>query len=342
MSSTKYDRIKGAYLGCAIGDAMGAPTETRPTDLIKKDVGNGKYVTKFVVPRSDTLAAGQPAGQCTDDFSVSYLSSKAFIEAGGITRKAAEKAMVEWSTYDRFYIAHSGPTSKRAISLIKGEEVDTKNDYACCANSWATNGAGMKAWVAGVFNIGNIDKAIDDCLTMCKVTHDNPVALSAASAVAAAVSIAITKNSTIDDVVNAGIYGARQGYEKSWKFAKSSAGASVEERIRMAVTIGINYANDFDKLLEEMSGIVGTGLNANEAIPAAFGFFVASKGKVMDAIYMGVNCGNDTDTIASIAGAIAGAYSGSKDIPSNYLQFLSTANDLDIEGIIEAVDKFTD
>ena len=62
----------------------------------------------------------------------------------------------------------------------------------------------------------------------------------------------------------------------------------------------------------------------------------------MDAIYMGVNCGNDTDTIASIAGAIAGAYSGSKDIPSNYLQFLSTANDLDIEGIIEAVDKFTD
>ena len=68
MASTKYDRIKGAYLGCAIGDAMGAPTETRPIDLIKKDVGNGDYVREFLVPRDDTLAAGQPAGQCTDDF----------------------------------------------------------------------------------------------------------------------------------------------------------------------------------------------------------------------------------------------------------------------------------
>ena len=65
MTTTKYDRIKGAYLGCAIGDAMGAPTETRPTALIKKDVGNGRYVKKFVTPRPDTLAAGQPAGQCT-------------------------------------------------------------------------------------------------------------------------------------------------------------------------------------------------------------------------------------------------------------------------------------
>ena len=340
--TTKYDRIKGAYLGCAIGDAMGAPTETRPTDLIKKDVGGGRYVKKFVEPRPDTLAAGQPAGQCTDDFSVSYLSSKAFIEAGGITKEAAEKAMVEWSKYDRYYIAHSGPTSKKAIALIKGEEVDTKNDYACCNNSAATNGAGMKAWVAGVFNMGNVEKAIEDAMTMCKVTHDNPVALSAAAAVAAATAVAMTKNSTLDDVVSAGLYGAHEGYERSWKFTKPSAGASVEDRIRMAVTIGVNYANDFDGLLKEMAGLVGTGINANEAIPAAFGFFVAAKGKVMDAIYMGVNCGNDTDTIAAITGAMCGAYSGAKDIPSNYMSFLSEANDLDIKDLIDAVDKFTD
>ncbi|MBP3891205.1 MAG: ADP-ribosylglycohydrolase family protein [Solobacterium sp.] len=342
MTSTKYDRIKGAYLGCAIGDAMGAPTETRPIDLIKQDVGNGDYVREFLVPRPDTLAAGQPAGQCTDDFSVSYLSSKAFVEAGGITKEAAEKAMVEWSKYDRYYISHSGPTSKRAIALIKGEKVDTSQDYAACANGWATNGAGMKAWVAGVFNMGNVEKAIDDAIVMCKVTHDNPVALSGACAVAAATAVAMTKTSTIDDVVKAGLYGAREGYKRSWNMTKPSAGASVEERIRMAVTIGVNYANDFDRLLEEMTGLVGTGLNANEAIPAAFGFFVAAKGKVMDAVYMGVNCGNDTDTVAAIAGAMAGAYSGAKDIPNNYMSFLSKANDLDIKGLIDEVDKFLD
>ena len=91
-----------------------------------------------------------------------------------------------------------------------------------------------------------------------------------------------------------------------------------------------------------MTGLVGTGINANEAVAAAFGFFVAAKGKVMDAIYMGVNCGNDTDTVAAMAGALAGAYSGASDIPNSYLPFLEKANDLDIKGLIKAVDKFTD
>ena len=340
--TTKYDRIKGAYLGCAIGDAMGAPTETRPIALIKEQLGGGDYVRDYLVPRPDTLAAGQPAGQFTDDFSVSYLSTKAFLKAGGITRQAAIDAMLDWSTYDRYYISHSGPTSKRAIALHKGEPVDTSQDYACCRNAWATNGGGMKCWVSGIFNHGNIDKAIDDAITMCQVTHDNPVAISAACAVAAAVSVAMAKDSTVADVVKAGLYGAREGYTRSWKFAWSSAGASVEDRIRMAVTIGTNYAHDFDKLLEEMSDVVGTGLNANEAIPAAFGFFVAAQGRVMDAIYMAVNAGNDSDTVAAITGAICGAFSGARDIPDHHMPFLSQVNDMDIEAIVAKVDRFTD
>lgn len=340
--TVKFDRTLGAFLGCAIGDAMGAPTETRPIELIKRDVGDGDYVRDYKLPRPDTLAAGQPIGQFTDDFSVSYLSAKAFLEEGGITTGAAQKAMVEWSTYDRYYINHSGPTSKRAIALCKGEPVDTSHEYCCCQNAWATNGAGMKAWVAGVFNPGNINKAIDDAITMCKVTHDNPVALSGACAIAAGVAMAMCKDSTLADVVDAGIYGAEEGYKRAWKITLHSAGANVADRIRMAVTIGINYAHDFDRLLQEMSDVVGTGLNANEAIPAAFGFFVASQGRLLDGVYMGVNCGNDTDTVAAMTGALCGAYSGAAGVPESHIELLSKVNEMDIKGISEAVDKFTD
>ena len=110
----------------------------------------------------------------------------------------------------------------------------------------------------------------------------------------------------------------------------------------MAVTIGTNYAHDFDLLLEEMADVVGTGLNANEAIPAAFGFFVAAQGRVMDAVYMAVNAGNDSDTVAAITGAICGAYSGAGDIPAHHLPFLSRVNDMDIAGLVAEVDRFTD
>ena len=114
------------------------------------------------------------------------------------------------------------------------------------------------------------------------------------------------------------------------------------DRIRMAVTIGINYAHDFDRLLQEMSDVVGTGLNANEAIPAAFGFFVASQGRLLDGVYMGVNCGNDTDTVAAMTGALCGAYSGAAGVPESHIELLSKVNEMDIKGISEAVDKFTD
>lgn len=339
--TTKYDRIMGAFLGCAIGDAMGAPTETRPIALIKEHVGGGDYVRDYCLPLPDTLSAGQPKGQFTDDFSVSYLSARAFARAGGVTRQAATDALIEWSTYDRYYINHSGPTSKRAIALCKGEPVDDSQDYACCRNAWATNGAGMKAWVAGVFNGGNLDKAIDDAILMCQVSHDNPVALSAACAVAAGVAAGMAKDSTVADVVKAGLYGAREGYARAWRCARASAGASVEQRIRMAVTIGVNYAHDLDRLLQEMSDVVGTGLNANEAIPAAFGFFVAAQGRVMDGIYMGVNCGNDTDTVAAITGALCGAFSGAGAIPPQHLPFLSEVNEMDIRQAVEEVDRVT-
>ncbi|NLL92080.1 MAG: hypothetical protein GX222_06665 [Ruminococcaceae bacterium] len=325
-----FDRILGAMAGCAIGDAMGSPTETRPTYLIKEHIGGGDYVRDYHTPLPDTLSAGSPKGLVTDDFSVSYLSLKQFAQQGGeITKEAAIAAMLEWSTYDRYYISHSGPTSKKSIAKLKGEPYDSKDDYTVTDIYASTNGAGMKAWCAGILNIGDLDKAIDDAIVMCKVTHDNAIALSAGCAVAAATAYAATKNSTIAGVVKAGLYGAREGYNKSLPITRGSVGASVEERIKLAVSIGLNYSNDFDRLLLEMSDIVGTGLNANEAIPAAFGFLVAAQGKVMDSIIMSINVGADTDTVAAIAGAMCGAYSGAEGLDS-HIEFISEVNDFEI------------
>ena len=340
MLTKLHDKVLGAYLGCAVGDAMGAPTETRPTNLIKKHVGNGDYVFDIVTPRSDTLSAGQPRGMVTDDFSVSYLSTIEFLKDGGIYKSAAERALIKWKEYDRYYLPHSGPTSKKAIEKLMGLSIDNRLDYVATDNASATNGAGMKSWVAGVFNPGNIEKAVSDAIIMCKVTHDNPIALSAASAVAAAVSIAMVNDSSISDVLEAGIYGSIIGLEKSKQFCKPSAGASVERRLKMAASIGINYAHDFDQLLKEMADLVGTGLNANEAIPAAFGFFLAAKGNPMKAIYMGVNCGYDTDTIAAIAGAISGAYSGTSSFHEEHVSLIESVNEFNIKKTAEEVYQF--
>ena len=60
----------------------------------------------------------------------------------------------------------------------------------------------------------------------------------------------------------------------------------------------------------------------------------------MKAIHMAVNAGNDTETVAAIAGAICGAFKGTASFPAEYLQFLSEVNDMDIEGIAKQTYEF--
>jgi ADP-ribosylglycohydrolase len=59
---------------------------------------------------------------------------------------------------------------------------------------------------------------------------------------------------------------------------------------------------------------------APEAVALAFGIFTASRGNFCDAVLGGVNVGRDTDTIAAIAGAIAGAREGIGALPVEWIR----------------------
>ena len=119
-----FDKTLGAFLGCGIGDAMGAPTETRPTYLIKKDIGNGDYVFDYTDPLKTTLIAEYPPalkkGICTDDLSVAYVSALEFIKDGKITEEGAKRGLLEWAKYPEYYIPHSGPSTREAIAKMVG------------------------------------------------------------------------------------------------------------------------------------------------------------------------------------------------------------------------------
>ena len=339
--TTKYSKIKGAVLAAAIADAMGAPTETRPVKLVREYFGG--WVTDYKDPPKDSLAHDLPKGLVTDDFSVSYVSAQHFIKNGGkISTQAAVDALMEWSEMDLWFIPYSGPTTKKMINKMKGLDVDTSRDYLMCENGTNTNGGGMKSWIAGILNPGNVDKAIDDAIVMCLPTHENTVALSGACAIAAAVAKAMTKDATADEVIDAGCYGARVGLEKAYLVGRPGCGASIEKRIRLAVSIGLKYAHDFEACVVDMTDIIGTGLQAVEAIPAAFGFFAACGGDVMKAIFLAINGGNDSDTTGIMAAALAGALYGCDGIPAHHLPYLEEVNKLAIGDLIDALDCVTD
>ena len=58
------DKIYGSLLAAALGDAMGAATETRSIEQIKEKFGG--LVTEILPIPEDVFARGMPLGSVTD------------------------------------------------------------------------------------------------------------------------------------------------------------------------------------------------------------------------------------------------------------------------------------
>lgn len=327
---TTYDRILGAFYGAAIGDAMGAATETMtPTMIVER---YGKYLDEIVPAGKGTFACGSPAGFVTDDFSLAYFTARAILDfKGTVNQKMAEQALLTWfdhKEYSRFV----GPSTSAAISAIRGEEQPVQVETAC-NNSKASNGSAMKIFPAGVMNPGKPEEAVKTAVTICKPTHDNTAALSAAGAIAAAVSVAM-EGATLDQVIEAGFQGARLGAQ----FGKPVSSASVERRMELAVEIGKRNLG-WEKTMLELGDVVGSGLYANEAVPCVFGILAACGDDPMAAIGMGVNVGDDTDTVATMVGAIVGAMYGIDALPKKMRQQVDESNKFDLAGTAMGFEK---
>lgn len=320
-------KILGCLAGAAAGDAMGAATELRTRRQIAEKFGG--YVTDFLTPPSDTFARGNRAGQITDDFSCAYIACRAILENGGkIDTETAKKALLEWAAIDEYFTRFAGPTTRAAVEALRGAAPPAGDFELANDNGKASNGAAMKTAPVALFSGGDVDKAIRDSLTLCRWTHGNNVSLSAAGAVAAATAAAMAQNATLDDVIKAGLYGAQKADELSREAGdKVLASASVQRRIALAVELA-QKAPDLSAAMDDISDIIGAGLQAAEAVPAAFGLMAAARGDTVACIEAAVNIGNDTDTIATMAGGILGALNGADSMPAHYLEVVERENDI--------------
>ncbi len=300
---SNYNKVLGGLLGAAVGDSMGAATETRSMSQIKKKFGG--YVTTFITPPDDVFARGLPAGTVTDDFSLAYYTAVAMIRNNGVVdSNCAKSALVTWSKSK--YSSFAGPTTFAAINKLNGISTPSKYDFLAVDNAKGSNGGAMKIVPVGLISGGNISKAIKDTITICMPTHDNNTSLAGACAVSAAVAEALHDNATVDSVIKAGLMGAKAGDEYGKKYCKELSNPSVYRRIELAVKIGKASNGNLEKAMVDLCDIIGAGLSAAEAVPCAFGILAATNGDPTKCILAGVNIGNDTDTIATIVGGIAG------------------------------------
>jgi len=324
------NHIKGGLAGAFIGDAMGAATETMTPEGIHRQFGG--VVEKFYVPPAGAFAYGNKAGELTDDSSQMLEMVHAIVEdKGKLTPETVVKYLLHWATNEDWYNRFAGPTTKKAITLLR-EGASPYETGGYKPGSVLSNGAAMKVSPMGLAHPGDVDSAIRDAITMCIPTHNTDVAYAGAAAVAAAIAAAMIPGTGQLEVVDAALYGAREGYRIGKEKAQVVAHPSMVERIRLAVEIGVSET-DFNRACLRLLDVIGCGLPIIEAAPVSIGLFVAARGDPNKTITGAVNIGDDSDTVATIAGAIAGAYAGIDRVNPEWVHTIETVNHLSLDEI---------
>jgi ADP-ribosylglycohydrolase len=189
----------------------------------------------------------------------------------------------------------------------------------------SSNGAAVKAWPAALLHPADVDATIATTIELTMASHDDPLSISGACAVSAAVSEALKENTKLYDIVEAARYGARRGEELArarsdvWVYP----GPSVSARLEMAIETAILRA---DSGMDALRELIGSGPAIAETVPTALGLLIARDGCVHEAMWDGVNIGDETSAIASVIGAVGGAWQGISAFPEHYLSKIEQAN----------------
>jgi ADP-ribosylglycohydrolase len=306
-------RARGALYGLAVGDALGMPTQM----LSRREIAErwGPLLTGFEpAPPDHPIAAGLPAGTVTDDTEQAVLLGRLLVEGHGtVEPRELAQALVRWERdmAARGSLDLLGPSTKRAVAAVLAgvppEEAGASGD---------TNGAAMRIAPLGIaVNLDHPEALVDQVVAVSRVTHNTGVALAGAAAVAAAVSAGLSGagvgEATAFAVDAAGIAAGRGHWV---------AGADVAARIEWATRLVTD--RDLAEAAEVIYTLVGTSLATQESVPAAFAVLAAVPDNPWQACLLAASLGGDCDTIAAMAGAVAGACHGLGAFPPDALALI--------------------
>jgi len=333
------DHVLGGLMGAALGDAMGAPTEQHQIDEIIEQ--HGGLLRELKVPAIDTFSHSDTAGLVTDDCSQMFTLVQALLDTGGnLDDETWLKAMLHWSLYSPMR-KQMGPTTRPLLEAMAAgkstEHIGTVGDSTRKMTSMgATNGASMRVAPAGLVHPGDIEGAVRLAWVSARLTHDTQIAASGAGAIAAGVAEALMPTADVFSVVTAALEGARLGDELGRREGRTIPGPSVRRRIELAVEEALR-STSFEDALRRIEASVGNSVMMVESAPAAVGIFVAAAGDPLGCAVGGTNIGNDTDTIAAMAGAIGGALRGYDALPQDMMATIHEVNDEDIPKLADGL-----
>jgi ADP-ribosylglycohydrolase len=298
MSPALESKFSGALLGCAVGDALGAPFE----GLIAGDLAGVEDITSQF-----RKIRGYPLGQYTDDTQLTLALAESYVDCGGFSGDDfGHRVGRLWRTGE--IVGAGGACTFAAMNLIEGMSWTESG----APNGQAGNGAAMRASPVGLFRWNDVELLLEESMDQSRVTHQDPRAGAGAAAVAFTIAWNLAERPA------------------------DPAGFSKELANFIGLVHG-EFAGHIDRIPEWLDSDTADaipemacagwidpprpiGVITPFVIPtvlASLWVFLQHPEDYCAAVDKVIRLGGDVDTTAAITGAIVGARVGEEGIPEN-------------------------
>ena len=339
----------GALAGAAVGDALGGATEGWSPAQIRER--HGGPVTGIVGPFLPDWREARPAspyhkgdGHVTDDTLMTnllvrvYQDKRDHLDAYDVAERLVplingevvwipelERATVPLI---RLFLAEKWLVTRLHYGHVDPREAGVGNVVNC--------GAAMYSAPIGIANAADPAGAYTEAIEVAGA-HQSSYGREAAGVFAACVAAALAEGATVAGVVDTALALAHDG-------TRAAIEAVCERAAKLAAT-GVSCLDAAEPLREAMVPFDTVGpeyrdpglgarrpsrLHSIEELPLALGMLVLAGGDYREAVLGGVNYGRDSDSIATMAGAVAGALRGADGVPAEWRTEVAAASRLDL------------
>ena len=286
IDSSRLDKARGLMFGLALGDCLGAPFEDR-TEVTHADVVAAENATEPLVHTDDTALALVLARHLAHRITEGNTRAGEYVDADVLAREFAETWEAEpWRGYGggvtrSFRLIMSGTPWREAIRAVFPE------------GSFG-NGGAMRVAPAALVG-GDVWEVVELARRSAEVTHAHADALHGAVCQAVAAHLALRLSPTDSARAREFVEPLREVLPTPlWR-----------EKLDLVVELCEREAEP-----GHAAEVLGNDVSASGSVPLALSSFLRHSGRPEEVIRFAILAGGDTDTVAAMAGALAGAHSG--------------------------------
>ncbi|TDG00587.1 ADP-ribosylglycohydrolase family protein [Paenibacillus piri] len=325
------DKFYGCIAGVHVGAAMGAPVKGLSHQEIEAKYG---IVDRLLPYERYKNGWARAAGTTEDGVERQKLMITAIIEKQD--RVNAEDIRSIWvrdiKSEAAGTIAEPFETTLLSVarSAVPARDIGKYCDYAGLST------ASSACQPIGLINAGDVRNAVADAFEIGQLYQTSKsYAVRWAGVSAAAIASAAKPGATVDSVIG-DIFRYCDYSDLTHKIDGSKYGY-LRDNVIQELDSGLKrtaHCTDFHELKVAFDSIYyGCGVPycnsfANEAMTKAICILRLVKGNVYDAILAGVNMGRDTDSVAAVAGGLAGTLQGAAALPAELIKQVDQATAL--------------